>query len=99
MSDSEIASDDGAADHADATRPFAPAPAPEADEGELRWVVEDMTADECQRRAQELSKDVDMSEMWPIEIACFVQANAALLNAPQPYLSHQISPMVGMACR
>ena len=96
MSDSSTSDDDDLASEA-ATNHAAAAPASE--DGDLTWVVETIDSAACQARACEISKAIKQTELWEPEIAKFVQSNAKLLNAPEAYISHQISPMVGSACR
>ena len=95
-SDNAAASDDDLASEGSASTPAA---APASENVDFKWVVEEIDSAACQARACEVSKAIKQTELWEAEIAKFVQSNAKLLNAPEGYISHQISPMVGTVCR
>lgn len=75
----------------DATRALAPIPAPapaSSDESTMTWAVEEISSDECQKRACRISADIDQDNLWEPCIAAFVKSTAILLNAPEGYISH-----------
>jgi hypothetical protein len=65
----------------------------------LTWVLEQYTIAQCEERACELSAQARMHDLLPEELANYVQSNAVLLNAPEAYIYHQLSPIFGSAAR
>ena len=66
---------------------------------QLTWVLEQYTIAECEERACQLSVQVRMQDMLPEELANYVQSNSVLLNAPEAYIYHQLSPIFASVVR